>query len=227
VDFSRGAEQQLTGWDLFPVRLPGLPEPMTTVRQYVDLTGMSQGDVVLDLGAYAGVTAMEFQEVVGQNGRVVAVEADPSNIACARENISRYTRLRGYGPTLIEAAVWSQSGSVDFTAEGSLGSAVTVVLPRAAGSNATVRAVTLSEVMSLGSLTRVDIIKADIEGAEYMAFSDAAFFASQHPTLVFEPAGTTVALTQLGHIKELLGGYGYTCKVVDQEGSRLPLVVCR
>jgi FkbM family methyltransferase len=227
VDFSHTSDHHLSGWDLFPVLLPGLPEPMATVGQYIELTGMSAGNTVLDLGAYAGVTAMAFQEVVGPTGRVVAVEADPSNIQCARENLGRYHSLRGYGCDLIEAAVWSQTGTVEFTAEASLGSAVTEILARSSGASISVTAFTLSDLMSKCSISTVDVIKADIEGAEYMAFSDASFFAKHHPVIVFEPAQNKLAVTQLAPIQELLRNYGYGFDVLPQEGSRLPLVLCR
>ncbi len=227
VDCSGRREHLLEGWNLFPILLPGLPEPMVTVRQYVALTAMSSGDNVIDLGAYAGVTAMAFQEVVGPSGRVVAVEADPENAACAHVNIGHYIKRRGYGPTLINAAVWSASGSVDFVAEGTLGSAVAQLLPRSHAIPVSVRTLTLSELVVIASMERVDIIKADIEGAEFKAFSDASFFATRHPVLIFEPVGTTVHETQLEAIETLLAGYGYTFEVVRQHGSRLPLVVCR
>lgn len=226
VDYSTPREHRLTGWDLFPSLVPGLPEPMQTINQYVALTGMKPGQHVLDLGAYAGITGCAFMEVVGPSGQVVSVEADPVNLSCARENIDRYASLRGYGPRLLEGAVWSETGTIEFSAESSLGSAVTSVLTRATGKGTAVPCFTLSDIVARTGLASVDIIKADIEGSEYWAFSDAGFFSKHHPTLIFEPALNSIRETNLEAITELLRGHGYSVTLHEQVGSRLPLVVC-
>lgn len=226
-DYASVREQRLRGWDGPPVLVPGLPEPMETAEQYVALTRPMPGQTVLDLGAYAGVTAMVFCDSVGPRGRVVAVEADPTTAQCARSNFARFSASRGFGPALIEAAVWSSVGYVDFAAEGALGSAVADVLPRSVGSTVRVPTTTLSGLVEQFGLSSVDVIKADIEGAEYQAFSDREFFERFHPTIVFEPAQTRRRETQLGVIANLLAEYGYRTTVYPQDGSRLPLAVCR
>lgn len=226
VDYSMPGEHYLAGWDLFPCLVPGLPEPMDTVNQYIELTAMQPGQRVLDLGAYAGITGCAFMEVVGAAGRVVSVEADPVNLSCARTNIDRYASLRRHGPDLLEGAVWSETGTIEFSAESSLGSAVSSVLTRATGAGIRVPCYTLSDIVARTELAGVDIIKADIEGAEYWAFSDAAFFSKHHPTLVFEPALNALRETNLQALSELLQGYGYSLALHAQHGSRLPLVVC-
>lgn len=226
IDFSAPREHRLTGWELFPSLVPGLPEPMQTIIQYVALAGMKSGQSVLDLGAYAGITGCAFMEVVGPSGQVVSVEADPVNLSCARENIARYASLRGYCPLLLEGAVWSETGTIEFSAESSLGSAVTSVLTRANGKGIEVPCFTLSDIMATTGLANVDIIKADIEGAEYWAFSDGEFFSKHHPTLIFEPALNSIRETNLEAITELLRGHGYSVTLHQQVGSRLPLVVC-
>jgi FkbM family methyltransferase len=227
VDFSTVQEHRLRGFDLLAVTIPGLPEPWETVEQYIRMTGMKPGETVIDLGAYSGVTSLAFQEVVGSGGRVIAVEADPVSASCASKNFAAYRRVRGYSPLLIEAAVWSSDGSVRFTAEGNLGSAVNSLLPRSDEAGLEVRALTLSQILDEARLHRVDVLKADIEGAEYFAFMDSDFFRSHHPVLIFEPAQAAARETQLVNILELLDRYGYSCQVLDQKGSRLPLVLCK
>jgi FkbM family methyltransferase len=221
VDYSAPREHRLAGWDLFPSIVPGLPEPMQTITQYIDLTGMRPGQSVLDLGAYAGITGCAFMEVVGPSGKVVSVEADPVSLSCARENIDRYASLRGHCPQLLEGAVWSENGTLTFSAESSLGSAVSSVLTRSVVKGIQVPSFTLSDIMDKAGLH-----KADIEGAEFWAFSDADFFSKHHPILIFEPALNSLRETNLEAMSELLGGYGYSLTLHEQVGSRLPLVVC-
>jgi FkbM family methyltransferase len=188
---------------------------------------LSAGDFVIDLGAYAAITTMAFQETVGPHGRVVGVEADPFNLASAQCNLRRYANLRGYAPEVLNFAVWNKAGEVSFRAEGGLGSAVSELLERSKSPEIKVPALTLSDLVSLQKMQRVDLIKADIEGAEYAAFSDKKFFAKFRPRLVFELASLASAATEAERLNDLLSGYGYETQVVPQPGSAMPLVVCK
>ena len=85
----------------------------------------------------------------------------------------------------------------------------------------------LSDLVSLQKMQIVDLIKADIEGAEYAAFSDKKFFAKFRPRLVFELAPSASPATEAEHLNDLLSGYGYEIQTVPQPGSEMPLVVCK
>jgi len=227
ADFSEERDHNLTGWDLFDVRLPSLPEPMETVRHYLELGELSEGDSVIDLGAYAAITTMAFQEAVGTQGKVVGVEADSFNLASAQCNLKRYAMLRGNSPEVLNFAIWSERGEVPFCAEGGLGSAVSELLERSESPAIKVPAMTLGDLVSMTKMERVDLIKADIEGAEYAAFSDKKFFAKFRPRLVFEQASSANLAAKTELLGELLRGYGYEIHAVPQHGSELNLVVCR
>ena len=227
ADFSATLSHALVGFDLFPVLIPGLPEPMETVDQYIDLAQIGINDVVLDLGAYAGISGLAFAEVVGPQGKVISVEADPRNFECARENIEKYRMMRGFAPQLINAAIFSSEGSVKFSSEGGLGSAVAAVQTRSMSSIIDVPSMTLSGLMERFELTHVNVIKADIEGAEFAAFSDSKFFKKHHPRIVFEPAMNHLSETKSSSIIDLLSSYGYVCTVHNQTGSKLPLILAR
>ena len=225
ADFSVSKRHHLLGFDLFPVELPGLPEPMSTVNQYLDLTSMKLNDIVFDLGAYAGITGISFLEVVGASGRVISVEADPINFQCAENNFKKYFDEFGYAPDLVKAAIFSDNKLLTFASEGGLGSAIASVQTRSTGPLVEVQGLTLSDLVTRFDLPRVDVIKADIEGAEFAAFSDRKFFSKHHPKIVFEPAMNHLAETSLRSLILLLESYDYKCSVFRQVGSRLPLVL--
>jgi FkbM family methyltransferase len=225
ADFSKVRMHEVVDFDLFPVKLPGLPEPMSTVKQYIDLTKMTPGENVLDLGAYAGLTGISFQETVGAAGIVISVEADPTNFECTQINFDSYLALRGVSPRLVNAAIYSTTGFINFSCEAGLGSAVVDVQTRAVKQIVKIPSLTLSELVLRQKLSRIDVIKADIEGAEYAAFSDSEFFANHHPRIIFEPAMNHLPETQLLSLVVLLESYGYKCRVLPQAGSRLPLIL--
>ena len=51
------------------------------------LASLKEGEVVLDLGAGAGIDCFLAAEAVGQNGRVIGVDMTPEMIESARENV--------------------------------------------------------------------------------------------------------------------------------------------
>jgi arsenite methyltransferase len=55
--------------------------------------GIKGGDVVLDLGAGAGIDAFVARRIVGEQGRVIGVDMTPEMVALARENAAKL----GYG----------------------------------------------------------------------------------------------------------------------------------
>lgn len=95
VDFSKEAFHDVVGFEHFPLMMPSLPEPISTIEQYVALTSMKPGDVVIDLGAYSGLSSIIFQETVGRSGKVVAVEADLGNLIVQLRTLPALTKSLG------------------------------------------------------------------------------------------------------------------------------------
>jgi FkbM family methyltransferase len=223
VDFSKSATHQLAGWPFFEVIFPSFAEPTSTTDQYIEFLKLDEGQNVIDLGAYAGISSMQFQEVVGISGSVVAIEADPLNAECTNQNLDKYFALRGVRPMVIEAAGWSTSGVLDFSAEGNVGSAVTEISNRTRDSKQ-VRSITLSEIMKVADLNEISAIKADIEGAEAEVFKDSQFFQEFHPKIIFEgilKGSRGARYRSAMHTLEL---YGYQCQVIEQFGSQQVLI---
>jgi FkbM family methyltransferase len=222
VDYSGPKLQSVVGYNLDKLWVPSLPEPIETSNSYIKLSNPASGMTIIDLGSYCALTAITFKNVVGQSGIVVSVEADPVNFECSSKNLESFEEHSGMDVKLLQAAVWNSDGSTEFLAEFGLGSAISEVLPRARGlKTLTVPTMTLSSIANHYQLERVDIVKADIEGAELEVFSDAEFFSKYKPKIVFEGGGKS-----LRKIEALLISYGYKCERHFQVGARLPLVMC-
>jgi len=226
VNFSKCSDHVLRGFEQFAVEFPAFPEPVRTADQYIRLSGMKTGDYVFDLGAYAGITTIRFLETVGSEGRVLAVEADISNFRSLMENLRRLQVTTKVNVQTYSGAVWSHDGTLEFSSESNLGSHVKNKLRR--DSRVTfVSGLSLSSLADRYQFSRVDVIKADIEGAEFEAFSDKSFFKRFRPTLIFEPSMRVHETTRPDAIKSVLCSYGYSIETIPQEGSSSPLLVCR
>jgi FkbM family methyltransferase len=223
VDYSTARLHRYVGFDDYCLMTPSLAEPLATTSQYLHLAGpaLSEGGTVLDLGAYSGLSAIMFQRVVGTSGRVIAVEADPFNASCATINFQFELIASGVAPTLEQAAVWSADSSVLFSAESNMGGSAVEYAGSSRGSIISVAAITLSSLARKHSLTHIDLIKLDIEGAEREALSDAEFFARFRPVVILEAHSDEAA----GQSEMILRSYGYSVDHLAQPGTPLHLLV--
>ncbi len=106
-----------------------IPEPYTVLGQYSAFARLKSGDVVFDLGVYAGFTTIGFGRLVGPEGNVYGVEADPLNFETGSENLET---ARCFGApeniSLVPKAVWCHEEGVEFSSEGGMSSsAVSIV----------------------------------------------------------------------------------------------------
>lgn len=123
------------------------------------------GDVVVDVGAGAGWETLTFARLVGQEGHVVAVEAHPSTFALL-ERMCRANRLGNV--TTINVAVADRSALLTMT---DLSSNLANTVIGDGGGDITVPARTLDEVLAEAEVSRVDLLKMNIEGAEGLAIA--------------------------------------------------------
>lgn len=225
-DFSCSRRHRLIGFDEFPVLFSSIPEPYATIRQYLEFASLAAGNVVLDLGAYSGITSIVFAREVGPTGRVFAFEPDAENFRTATENLIT-AKSFGYPPfTLINEAVWSHDDGLDFSAEGSMGSSAASIVGIGRGSVVNVPTITLTRFCRERQIKHIDFIKMDIEGAEVEVLDSSREILSQmRPKILIEPHFVGGTLTT-NRCLQILGELGeYDIKIIDQLGVSLPLIL--
>ncbi|MEI6167188.1 MAG: FkbM family methyltransferase [bacterium] len=133
---------------------------------YEYLRKIQPSDVIVDAGAFTGDYTVYASRKVGPTGRVLAFEPDPRNLARLRAN------LRGEidNVTIIEKGLWNSEGELTFRA-GTEGftSGAACISGAVAGQDLTVKVTRLdSELEKLG-ISKINVLKMDIEGAELEA----------------------------------------------------------
>lgn len=126
------------------------------------------GDTVVDGGAHAGLFSLIAARMVGDAGRVLAVEPNPSTRALLERNIA------GRGPIEIApVALWSENATIGFDAEDEGRAAYASFATGEATRRIEVDAITPEELFAtrLGSDDGSDpapiaLMKLDLEGAE-------------------------------------------------------------
>lgn len=130
-------------------------------------------DVVLDIGACLGDTALGFAAAVGQSGRVFAFEPMPIFQEAVRSNVEKNPQL---APRieLVERAVSSTSDQLVRLVDAGPASRMS------ADGAVEARTVSVDEFVRTNGLERVDFIKMDIEGAEQLALEGSAHSIASH-----------------------------------------------
>jgi FkbM family methyltransferase len=141
---------------------------------------------VFDVGANIGQYALLSASRVGQAGRVHAFEPTPETCAELRRNI----KLNGFGNvTVNEAAVSDSVGEASiFYREADNPGGNTIFDASFGCPSAQISTLTLDSYVLERGISKVDLIKMDIEGAEVVAFKGARqlLSAKNAPLLVLE-----------------------------------------
>jgi FkbM family methyltransferase len=146
------------------------------------------GGVVFDLGAHLGTFALA---AAASGRRVIAVEASPRNVELLRVS----ARANGLHDliTVVPVAVGNRTGTVRFRQEGAWGQ---VAASGESGDVVEVPARSGADILAELGVTRVDLVKMDVEGSEIAAVEGmgALLSAADAPVVVYESNAHTLRM---------------------------------
>jgi FkbM family methyltransferase len=121
---------------------------------------------IIDCGSNIGLSVLYFKNKY-PNARIKAFEADPEIYELSRQNLAAFNTN---DVSLINKAVWTNDGYIEFLAEGSLGGSIELV-----GTNSDNKVIKIPCVALGGFLDEpVDFLKLDIEGSELNVLKSCA-----------------------------------------------------
>jgi FkbM family methyltransferase len=185
----------------------GEPEVQAALQRY-----LRPGMTFYDIGANIGFFSLLAARIVGEGGRVIAVEADPEIAARLRGHINR----NNLGVISVEEkAVWSEPGTVFFartdptmSPDRGLGH----VVPDGATDTIQVSAVSLDEYVR--TAPGPDFLKCDVEGAEVEVFRGAQrLLTEKRPIILCEMHSAENHRVLLGEF----ASFGYACESIDEQ----------
>lgn len=171
----------------------GLYEPETyALFKKIVQSGMT----VVDIGAHIGYFTRLFSRLVGKSGTVLAFEADPTNFALLVKNTRAYKNVR-----VEQIALTDRIGIIDFyhyDDKSGAHSTLPNVPLKYEKRKITVPSTTLDAWLKEKSISRVDVIKMDIEGGEGAALlgmtrtlKEARVLLTEFAPAWIEAAGST------------------------------------
>jgi len=127
---------------------------------------LKPGHVFVDVGANLGYHSVLASRAVGEEGRVVAIEASPSNFALLQENLSLNPHCKNVREVNMAAANEVGKLNVYNGSAFSLGLTSTRDQGDRSSPDAVVDAAPLDDLLNDDEWGRVRLVKIDVEGAE-------------------------------------------------------------
>lgn len=135
---------------------------VAVLDEYDACTFLDQGMTVVDIGANTGVFSLLASRLVGQHGRVIAVEPEPRNYACLVENVT-FNALANVFP--IQCALGAGRGTLSLSLSDETSGQHSAVMPRG-DKHIEVAMTTLDSLCTEHGIDRLDFLKIDVEGYE-------------------------------------------------------------
>lgn len=156
----------VAGWDLEYVDSLSLTATIDVLllKKWNDFVARSNAPRILDCGSNIGISVLNYKKHF-PGARITAFEPDEKVAAVLRRNLARNNLA---DVTVVEAAVWKETGVMDFWNEGADAGRLT----SAASAKATSKVKTVDIRTYLTE--PIDLIKMDIEGAEYEVIAHLA-----------------------------------------------------
>ncbi|MBN1353346.1 MAG: FkbM family methyltransferase [Candidatus Omnitrophica bacterium] len=187
---------------------------------------LGPGKVFVDCGANIGFFSALAAGLVGEKGRVIAIEANPEE----SELLERNLRINGLEPGL-HCALTSEPGEVDFLIPyrkniySSL--RITKYFDKSLFNSVKVEGRRLDDVIKERALAGVDLVKIDLEGAELEVLQSSPYLLgelrpviiTEYGTLTWPPFGATPE-----NLMALANRFRYAIRLFDTEKQKLTTI---
>jgi FkbM family methyltransferase len=183
-------------------------EDLLFYQTYLPPVPLNDPKVIVDLGANVGYTVSHFAFLY-PGARTIGLELDAQNFLIAQQN-TQWCRDR---VTMINAAIWSSNGYVNFEGRGEDAYHVVASIPNDNDNLASpspdrrARAMTMESLIADFGIARIDYLKMDIEGGE------TELILSGNPTWLDRVDAMKVELHHVEYddFERALSGRGFHC----------------
>jgi len=163
---------------------------LITDNEY-NFVSSQEPEVIIDAGAHIGLAAIQFANKF-PNAKIISIEPEKNNFYLLEQNTKKYSNI-----IALQAALWDKVGEIELldtgfdswgfmTANDSQHDKYNVPLLQ---KKHNVRSVTIESLFSEYNLSRIDILKMDIEGAEIEVFRNHSPWVNHVRSIIVELHG--------------------------------------
>lgn len=172
---------------------------------------------IIDVGTNIGKVLMNFSKLVGNNGKVIGFEPDSFNHQKCKKNLALNPI---HNVELFKLGLGNSDAELSMVVKDEHNRGMNRIVSQAAESevSTTIKITTLDAVVKKLELTKIDLIKIDVEGFEFNVLSGAETTLQKfHPTLFIEldDANLLQHNSSAQQLIQLLDGYNYSIQRAD------------
>jgi FkbM family methyltransferase len=198
--------------------IPDLPSFVWQFKEiFVDeiykFNSSSQQPIVFDCGANVGTSCLYFKSLF-PNAKIKAFEADPMMANILKSNLSKNSIN---DVEVINKAVWIDNEGIEFGSEGADGGSINSV-----DNKIKIESIRLKDFLEKEA--KVDLLKIDIEGAEYLVLKDCSESLNNVQNLFVEYHSWNNENQKLGEILKILEDNGFRYYIEDVGKRKQPFV---
>jgi len=185
---------------------------------------VNKGDIVIDAGANIGLFTLILSRLVGQTGKVFALEPCPPVVEKLLFNMHS-NKIENV--VVIPEALSNKLGTLDlfWRADDSNEGQATFWKNQASDMSAVVKTRTIDSIVQDHKISKVKLVKMDIQGAEFLALQGALETLKEfRPIIVFEndwngeQSGNSIE-----EVFRYLRLFDYTLYSIDTRGNYITL----
>jgi FkbM family methyltransferase len=186
---------------------------------------LKDNDVVLDIGANIGYISMFCAKAVGKGGKIYAFEPERSNYAALQQHIGLNSFTNIY-PQRLAATNFPTTLRL-YLASDNHGAHSTIFNPDVLTQEyEEVQGITLDSFVEEQNITKIALVKIDVEGAEYEVLQGMnVILQRQRPVVVMEVNDAIQSKREMSlevMQKEILTHYDYQIFSTNEMGTLIP-----
>lgn len=134
---------------------------------YENFVHINKGDIVIDAGAHLGLFTVKAAKIVGNEGKVIAIEPEPGNLEILNRNI-KLNKLKNV--IIVNKGLWSSKKHLKMSM-GQYNRSHSFINdhPEKTSEELSLQVDSLDNILKELNIETVDFVKMDIEGSEIEA----------------------------------------------------------
>lgn len=160
--------------------------------------------LIIDCGANIGMSVVYFK-AIAPNAHIIAYEPDTVNFELLEKNTRHLQNVQN-----VKAAVWINENDLEFEDVGAQGSKIASSTSSEKLKIKIVKAIRLKDLLQQ---QKVDLLKIDIEGAEYEVIKDCKDVLHHAENVFLEYHGTFKEQFKLTEMLQIMDAAGFDCYI--------------